>query len=115
MRKSPSTELVESEASAAAGAAGDELPVTPVVVPNAGATKTPAQWAEVYFPNTGTGRPHDDLWKHAAAEQLHGWAHYFARSNKHPQLTAAEYEGALKAAEGNDFKPSQAADYRDRS
>jgi len=109
MRKSPSTELVATNASAAADAESS------VVVPDAGATnvRSPAEWAEVYFPASGTGRDHPELWRSASASQLNGWAAYEARTGKQVKLTAAEYRGAINLV--NDFKPHQAADYRDRS
>ena len=108
-RKSPSTELVAPPASAAADAESS------VVVPDAGAsvTRTPAEWAEVYFPASATGRDHPELWRTASAAQLHGWVHYEARTGKTVKLTAAEYRSAVNSV--NDFKPHQAADYRTRS
>lgn len=106
-RKSPSTELV-APASAAADSAS-------VVVPEAGApvTRTPAEWAEVYFPSSGSGRQHPELWRYASASQLHSWASYEARTGKEVKLTAAEFRAAVNAV--NDFKPAQSADYRTRS
>ena len=113
MRRTPSTEQVEPAASAAA----DADTSASAVVPNAGATvtRTPAEWAEATFPVSERGRMHPDLWKHASAAQLHGWAAYEARTGKPVQLTAAEYEGAVAAASGKELQPHEAADYRTRS
>lgn len=110
MPKTPSTVSVEqTEVPAAADSAS-------AVVPNAGTTtRSPAQWAEVYFPASGTGRLHDDLWKHSATEMLHGWKHYEARTGKPVMLTKELYEAAIAAVSGNDFKPHEAADYRSKS
>jgi hypothetical protein len=108
-RKSPSTELVASHASAAADAESS------VVVPDAGATivRSPTEWAEVYFPASGTGRDHPELWRSASASQLNGWAAYEARTGKRVKLTAADYRGAVNSV--NDFKPHAPADHRSRS
>lgn len=108
--KSPSTHPVEyTGASAAAGLAS-------AVVPNAvTSTRSPAKWAEVYFPASERGRQNPDLWKHAAAVQLHAWNAYAARTGKEVLLTADQYEKAVAAVSGNDFKPCVEADYRTRS
>jgi hypothetical protein len=112
MPKSPSTNPVESPVVSAATEG------VSVVVPNAGTssvTRSPASWAEVYYPASARGRQHAALWKHAAAMQLHGWAAYEARTGKQVLLTADQYEQAVAAVSGNDFKPHQDADYRTRS
>lgn len=111
--KTPSTEQVDSVASATA----DADTSASAVVPNAGvaASRSPAEWSGVYFPASDRGRMHPDLWKHAAAAQLHAWAAYEARTGKSVQLTASAYEGAIAAAGGNELKPHEAADYRTRS
>jgi len=112
MPKSPSTDPVEipTAASAAVDAAS-------AVVPNAGAAapKSPEEWAEVYFPASASGRNNVDLWKHASADQLHGWRAYAVRTGKPVLLTADQYEKATAAVSGNDFKPCTEADYRSRS
>ncbi len=112
MPKTPSTDPVETPAIASAAAE-----YASAVVPNAGAvaTRSPAQWAEVYFPASERGRMHPELWKHASASQLHGWLAYEARTGKQVLLTAEQYEKATAAVSGNDFKPSNEADYRSRS
>ena len=111
MPKSPSTEPVDYPVASAATDASS------VAVPNAGAlvTQPPAKWAEVYYPASDRGRQHPDLWKHASASQLHGWNAYEARTGKQVLLTAADYEKAVAAVSGNDFKPCTEADYRTRS
>jgi hypothetical protein len=111
MPKSPSTHSVESPVVSAATEG------VSVVVPNADApvTRSPEKWAEVYFPASERGRLHNQLWKHAAAMQLHGWAAYAARTGKPVLLTAQQYEKAVAAVSGNDFKPHHDADYRTRS
>jgi hypothetical protein len=58
-------------------------------------TKTPAEWAEQVF----TTNPRD-RWKHAVAEQLHGWGAHEHHAGKPLQLTEADYQAALAAAEG---------------
>lgn len=110
MPKTPSTvqvdQIVESAPADSASAVVQSVEST---------TRSPAQWAEVYFPASGTGRLHDDLWKHSATEMLHGWKHYEARTGKPVLLTKELYEAAIAAVSGNDFKPHEAADYRSKS
>ena len=105
MAKSPSTFPV---ASPLAAADSQSLAAPPV-------TMSPEKWAEVYFPSSARGRQHPDLWKHASAVQLHGWAAYVARTGKPVELTAEQYEKATAAVSGSDFKPHTEADYRSRS
>lgn len=110
MPKTPSTVPVDSIAPSAPADSAS------AVVPNAdNATRSPAQWAEVYFPASYTGRLNDELWKHDVAAQMHGWAHYFARTGKPVLLSKSQYEGAIAAVSGNESKPHDAADYRSRS
>jgi len=104
MPKSPSTFPVESPPGVA-----DSQSQTSVT------TNTPEKWAEVYFPSSARGRQHPDLWKHASAMQLHGWAAFVARTGKPVELTAEQYEKATAAVSGSDFKPHTEADYRSRS
>lgn len=46
----------------------------------------------------GDRRREQFSWQHAAAAQLHGWAEHEHHEGKPIELTAAEYEAALKAA-----------------
>lgn len=111
MPKTPSTAEVEQTApSAAADSASAVVPNADEVV-----TRSPKQWAEVYFPNTPSGRLHEDAWKHSAAAVAHGWNHYVVRTGKLVQLTAAQYEAAIAAVSGNNSTPAPAADYRSKS
>lgn len=73
---------------------------------------TTDKWAEIYFPASGSGRQHDELWKHAAAAQLHGWEEYRHQNAKPLELSEADYKAALAAACSNDLKPHPAADCR---
>lgn len=73
---------------------------------------TPEKWAEIIFPNTNTGRLHDDAWKHAAADVLHGWTAHTMRTGQPLKLSEAAYRGALAAASGNLFTAHPAADVR---
>jgi hypothetical protein len=75
-------------------------------------TLTPAAWAEVLFPPSATGRPHEDLWQHAAASTLHGWTHYESRTGNPIALTESVYRAALAAASGNTFVAHPDADHR---
>lgn len=77
--------------------------------------RTPAQWAEVFYPTSDRGRLHPDFWKHASAEQMHGWRAYEARTGKSVMLASDVYAAACEAVSGNDFRPHPAADYRSRS
>lgn len=88
---------------------------SPELLPTVGTAElvlTPAAWAEVSFPPSASGRPHEDLWKHAAASTLHGWAHHANRTGKQLTLTESAYRAALEAASGNTFVAHPAADYR---
>ena len=76
------------------------------------ATRTPAQWADVLFPHSPTGRYHADRWKHSAAETLHGWRAYESRTGSLVLLDQQTYEAAIAATSSNDFRPHPAADYR---
>ena len=105
MAKSPSTFPV---ASPLAAADSQSLAAPPV-------TMSPEKWAEVYFPASAKGRFHDDLWKHSAASQLHGWAAYVERTGKAVELSKTSYEAALAAVSGIEMKPHSEADYRTRS
>ena len=80
------------------------------VAPNA--SRTPAQWAEALFPSSHSGRMHADLWKHSAAETLHGWRAYESRTGKPVLLDQQTYEAAIAATSSNDFRPHHAADFR---
>lgn len=82
------------------------------IVGKAELTLTPAAWAEVSFPPSASGRPHEDLWMHFAASTLHGWVHYAIRTGKDPALTESVYRAALAAASGNTFVAHPEADYR---
>ena len=112
--QTPPTEPVEFDAF-------DDSPVTTVAddqsPPNSSAseslTRPPAEWAEIYFPWSPTGRQHPELWKHAASDQKHGWSLYAMRTGQPAQLTAAQYEAAIAAVD--DREPHAEADYRDRS
>lgn len=75
-------------------------------------TRSPDQWAEILFPASASGRMHDDAWKHAAADQLHGWRAYEARSGKQPVMSRAIYEAALAAVSSNPLSAYAAADHR---
>lgn len=96
----------------------DQVPVkapTPELLPTVGTAEmvlTPAAWAEVTFPPAQSGRPHADLWKHAAASTLHGWAHYVLRTGTAITLSESAYRAAVEAASGNTFVAHPAADYR---
>lgn len=109
MPKSPSTDLVDSPVAVDVADSHSQQSPAPIV------TRTPEEWAEVYFPATATGRQHAELWKHASAVQMHGWNAYEARSGKKAQLTAALYESAVTAVSANNFKAHPEADYRSRS
>lgn len=112
MPKAPPTEQVDlSDAPPAAATVSAESPS------QAGAlvTRSPEQWAEVFYPASDRGRQHDELWKHACASQAHGWRAYEARTGKQVLLTAEVYASACAAVSSNDFRPHPAADYRTRS
>jgi hypothetical protein len=88
----------------------DEQPASP---PFAGSvTKTPSQWAEVFYPAHGPKRLHDDAWKHAAAASLHGWWQCLRVSGAEMQLSREDYEAAITAASGSTFKPHADACFR---
>jgi hypothetical protein len=55
---------------------------------------------------------HEDAWKHAAAETLHGWKAYEARTGKKPVMNRQTYEAALAASSSNELSPYVAADFR---
>lgn len=103
MKQSPSDDQVLTKA------APPELLPT---VGKAELTLTPAAWAEVSFPPSPSGRPHEDLWQHAAASALHGWGHHASRTGKQLTLTESAYRAALEAASGNTFVAHPDADYR---
>jgi hypothetical protein len=74
----------------------------------------PDVWAAQMFPPSERGRQHDDLWKHAAASSLHGWAEHAHHSGAPFQLTLEQYMGALEAATNPTsgipmYQPSEAA------
>jgi hypothetical protein len=75
-------------------------------------TRTPAQWAETFFPASHSGRMHAGRWQHSAAEALHGWRAYESRTGSPVLLDQQTYEAAIAATSGNDFRPHPAADYR---
>lgn len=106
MAKTPSTLLVDSSPLVSADSQVAEANTV---------TRTPEQWAEILYPASDKGRQHPELWKHAAAAQLHAWGAYVARTGKTVTLTAADYEKALEAASSNDLTPHSEADYRTRS
>lgn len=61
--------------------------------------KTPDQWAAERFPPGPRGQPHREMWKHAAADALHGWrihAHHYPKSPV--TLREEDYNAALAAA-----------------
>lgn len=95
-------------------ASAPERPAEHLPVGKAELTLTPAAWAEVLFPNTPTGRLHDDLWKHGAAQVLHGWPAYVNRTGKELFLSESDYRAALAAASSTDLKPHPGADYRQK-
>lgn len=84
----------------------------PAVSPSLSLTRTPEQWAELLYPVTPTGRLHDDAWKHAAADQLHGWTHFANTTGKPVELTREVYDACIAAASGNSFAPHPAGDCR---
>lgn len=59
---------------------------------------SPDQWARSIFPSEQ--RPHPDLWKHAVAAAMHGWAAHAHHAGAPIQLTEADYRGAIDAATG---------------
>ncbi|HMI91568.1 MAG TPA: hypothetical protein VK509_09410, partial [Polyangiales bacterium] len=61
------------------------------------AAPTPASKATV---DVHMARLGGDLWKHAAAAALHGWAEHAHHEGKPMELSADDYAAALKAAEG---------------
>lgn len=74
--------------------------------------KSPEHWMRVGFPATRKGGTdaeprmiaHADLWQHAAAAALHGWADHAHHEGKAILLTAEEYFHALVAATEPDAK-----------
>jgi len=112
MPKTPPTEQVDtSDVPQSAATVSADSPSQGGASP----TRTPAQWAEVFYPMSDRGRLHPERWKHASAEQLHGWPAYEARSGIAPQLTSEQYAAACDAAASDQLKPHPAADYRSRS
>ena len=92
-------------------------PKTPAAPADGGAvapspTRTPAQWADLLFPASHSGRLHADYWKHAAAESLHGWRAYASRTGQPVLIDKHTYEAAIAATSSNDFRPHPAADFR---
>ena len=55
----------------------------------------------------GVGRPHPELWKHAAAAALHCWGQHAHHMAKEIQLSDADYAAAIKAA----LKPNKKGVY----
>lgn len=71
-----------------------------VVAADGGGEKRPVgDWCAKKFPPTERGAAHRDQWKHDAAAALHSWARYAHDHNKPMELTRADYEAALKAAQ----------------
>lgn len=66
--------------------------------------RTPDEWCRELFParrvnpRSERTRPHAELWKHAAAEALHGWREHAHHEGKPMELSRADYEKALEAA-----------------
>ena len=89
-------------------------PAEPLPVGKAELKLTPAAWAEVLFPKSPTGRLHDDLWMHGAAQSLHGWPAYVNRTGKEILLSESDYRAAIKAAARAELVAHPSADYRKR-
>lgn len=74
--------------------------------------RSPDKWAEELFPKSERGRIHPDLWKHGAAQALHGWVLHAHHAGEPIQLTRSDYEKALSAAcqlVGTTYVPHAAA------
>lgn len=77
---------------------------TPARAPDkaaSGELRSVDEWAKIKFPATAQGF-HPELWKHVAASALHGWPRYAHNNNGPLKLTAAAYDGAIKAASTRD-------------
>lgn len=70
----------------------------PEPTPQGAETYSPAQWAKAMFPRTARGHWPRNYWQHRVAEVLHGWARHEHEEGKPMQLSAADYEAAIKAA-----------------
>ena len=82
--------------------------VRPVAVPQPDATRPVDDWRAAKFPPSKSGRPHPDLYMHAAAAALHGWAPHAHHANQPMKLSEADYDAALKAASSMTLDPGSA-------
>lgn len=70
-------------------------------------THTPAQWSDAVFPANKRGHRPFNYWKHRAADVMHGWSRHEYAEGLPMQLSAADYEAAIKAVGSK--KPHPAA------
>lgn len=116
MVKKPSPDNGDTDSSVHETPPGQELTGSAAPSPHVTTAETlsPDAWAEILYPPSPSGRLHDDAWKHASADVLHGWSAYVSRTGSKPALNKFTYEAAIAAASGNTFIPFPAADYRTR-
>jgi hypothetical protein len=74
-------------------------------------TRSPAEWSREFFPPSDRGSLNKHLYRHGAAEALHGWTLHEHHAGAPIQLTREDYVAAIKAATtpANTFAPHPAA------
>lgn len=80
----------------------------PAAPDTASALRTPSEWGQQYFTGTPT-RIHPELWKHAAASQLHGWGNFERVTGAPFQISESDYLAAIAAVSGSAMTPHPAA------
>lgn len=80
-----------------------EKPIETAPAPRKDGRKTPEEWRDAKFPANkpkgGEVQQHPQLWKHSAADVLHGWSKHAHHFVKDPVLlTEGDYDAAIKAA-----------------
>ena len=80
--------------------------------PRTATTATPSEWRKGLFPASESGRPHAESYKHQAAAALHGWDLHRYHTGEEMQLSRADYEAAIRAAnelKDGGYAPHEAA------